>query len=142
MSKKFQNFPVLIATFLTGCVTSPDPAASDREKTDALQVYVACLHREATQIDDSKSDALTVALALKSLCTGEFEQSIRISGQGMNPTGRRMFETQIREHQTGFGVTLFWTSEKCEVVEISPLPTTEPIFRLKRESFMIRSFYD
>jgi hypothetical protein len=78
---------------LSGC------PATDAEKDAALQAYVTCLKRAARQLDDGKSDAATVALAIQSRCAVEFDYSLDVFGQGMPLDAQVNFRQQSRERQ-------------------------------------------
>jgi hypothetical protein len=64
-----------------------------------MQLYMSCLHSAALKMDDGKSDAASVALAIEPLCAKEFENSISIYGQGMNPEAQAMFENNVQGRQ-------------------------------------------
>jgi hypothetical protein len=57
----------LIATFLSGCLSTSEPPSTDQEKSATMQVYISCLHSAALKMDDGKSDAASVALATAAL---------------------------------------------------------------------------
>jgi hypothetical protein len=86
--------------------------ATEQEKSDAMGAYISCLHSAARKIDDGKSDAMSVALALKPLCVAEFRKSITTHSQGMNPEARRMFEDRIEARQLAFCTTVVLEERK------------------------------
>ena len=88
-----------------GLVRSTALAVNLDEKSDAMRAYISCLHSAPRKIDDGKSDAMSVALALKPLCVAEFTKSVKIQGQGMNPQARRMFEDRVAARQLEIGTT-------------------------------------
>jgi hypothetical protein len=50
-------------------------------------------------MDDGKSDAATIAIAIKPICAGEFAHYVQMAGQALNPEARRMFEDKIQVRQ-------------------------------------------
>ena len=92
------SFWYLAALLLTACSTSV-PAATEQEKSDAMRAYVSCLHNAARKMDDGKSDAATIAIALKPVCAAEFANSVQVAERGMNLQVKRMFEDRMQGHQ-------------------------------------------
>jgi hypothetical protein len=84
---------------LTGCMSNQGEAASEEAKTQAMNAYLACLHKAAPKMDDGKSDAMSVALAIKPLCAGEFARSVKLSGSDLAPYARNLFEKGAREKE-------------------------------------------
>ena len=65
-----------IVTLLAGCETKPPaPPATSEEREQAVVTLNACLQAAAKKLDDRKSEASTVALALKPSCAAEFARS-------------------------------------------------------------------
>jgi len=65
-----------IVTLLAGCETkTPAPPATSGEREQAVVALNACLQVAARKLDDGKSEANTVALALKPSCATEFALS-------------------------------------------------------------------
>jgi hypothetical protein len=67
--------------------------------TNPNMTYIECLHNAARKTDDGRSDAITIAMAIKSQCVGEFARSTETYSQGMNPQARRMFEDRVESRQ-------------------------------------------
>jgi len=102
----------MTAICLSACMSAstqtaaPESAvATDQEKTAAMNTYIACVHNAAHKIDDGRSDAASVALAIEPLCAGEFQRSVEASEQGMSPYARRMFEEGVQPVQLQLGTT-------------------------------------
>ena len=98
---------------LTGCVAAV-PAATEQEKTDALRAYISCLHNAARKMDDGKSDAVTIAIGIKSICAGEFARSVRITAQGKNPQVQRMIAERLEGHQIEIATTAVLDERKAQ----------------------------
>jgi hypothetical protein len=83
---------------LSGCASTPPPA-TDQERSAALTPLISCLIASARKLDDNRSDASTIALALRSPCAAEFARSRDVFGRSLNPAARRMFD---REEDASF----------------------------------------
>ena len=84
------------AMLFSACVSTTPPPATDQEKLAARDVYVTCERRAARQLDDQKSDAQTIAIAVNSACDGEMRQYMMasISFPWNNPVKREaLFES-------------------------------------------------
>jgi hypothetical protein len=78
---------------------SQQPPATEKEKRDALFAYFSCLDAAAREMDDGRSDASTIALAIKSLCASQFARTVELEGGGLNPAARRLFESKVQDSQ-------------------------------------------
>jgi hypothetical protein len=92
------KFFLLATPLLTGCASASAPA-TQQQKDEADVTYLVCMHKAARQLDDGKSDAASVALAIMPSCTSEFRNSLRVSNREMNPQARKMFESDIERRQ-------------------------------------------
>jgi len=90
-------FSIMIIT-LSGCV----PPAPKADVDAAMMTYVACLHSAAKQVDDGKSDAISVAVAIQPMCAQEFRQSVLLYGQGMSMRARLIYEQGMDGKQLEF----------------------------------------
>ena len=79
--------------------------ASEEPKQKAMKDYMGCLEAAAAKMDDGKSDAMTVAMAIKPLCAGEFAQSVKLSGSGLSPYARNLFEEKVQANQLELATT-------------------------------------
>jgi hypothetical protein len=55
---------------------------------------MSCLFANARKIDDGRSDASTIALALRPSCAAEYARSRDVYGRELNPEARRMFDRE------------------------------------------------
>ena len=70
---------------LAGCETKPPaPRATSEEREQALSALNACLQAAARKLDDGRSEASTVALALRPSCAAEFARSRDASARSLN----------------------------------------------------------
>jgi hypothetical protein len=86
----------VVFLMLTGCLSNP---VSEEAKQQAMKAYMDCLQAAAAKMDDGKSDAMTIAMAIKPLCAGEFGQSVKLSGSGLSPYARNLFEERVKASQ-------------------------------------------
>ena len=83
---------ILIAGLvLVACAAPYGKVASDQQKSAAAKVYVDCLMRGAAGMDDQRSDARTIALAVEGLCTKDFSIMNNVDTSGMNPEERSYY---------------------------------------------------
>lgn len=95
---------VIMFLVLTGCLSNQQESVSEEAKQQAMKAYMDCLHAAAAKMDDGKSDAMTVAMAIKPLCAGEFAQSVKLSGSDLSPYARNLFEQRVQGSQIELGV--------------------------------------
>jgi hypothetical protein len=91
--KHIARWPAVIAAALSlaGCAAAKPPAATEDERKEALQALNVCLSAAARKLDDGKSDASTIALALRPSCAAEFARSRDVFGRELNPAAARMY---------------------------------------------------
>ena len=94
---------VLLAICLSSCAT-PTPPASDAEKMAAVSDYVNCLRMAAERLDDGKSDATRVGLAIEPMCAQQFSKSIETNGRDLNPAAFELFVNKERQDQLQFAI--------------------------------------
>lgn len=70
-------FSLCGAVLLTSC-NPPSPTATDEEKQAAQTARVACPRNAARKLDDGKSDATTIAVAMHEMCVAEYMKSIEV----------------------------------------------------------------
>lgn len=68
------------------------PAATQQEKDAALEDYFKCFVVAAGRLDDGKSDAMTVAVAVKSICTNQINAFRYVNGIDILLTKVRMLK--------------------------------------------------
>jgi hypothetical protein len=84
------------------------PPATESEKSDAGKAYIACLHKAARRMDDGKSDAMSVALAIKPICAAEFRTLLKLHVQGapyLDVDARKRVEDSMEPRQLEWGTT-------------------------------------
>jgi single-stranded DNA-binding protein len=96
---------VILFLMLAGCLPEQQELASEEAKQKAMKDYIGCLEAAAAKMDDGKSDAMTVATAIKPLCAGEFAQSVKLSGSGLSPYARNLFEEKVQANQLELATT-------------------------------------
>lgn len=85
---------ILSFTFIiSGCASEPViPPATDAAITEGAKQYMSCAANWIRQIDDGKSDALTIAKGSATVCTKEFNHYTHVITQGANEPVRRRVE--------------------------------------------------
>ena len=117
---------ILAALVLTACArdapspTPPQISEAERqaliaevkaERDAATKVYVSCLIRAAARLDDNKSDPATIAQAMLSACSTEFNQQINVySRHGLN---REIVAREARRGQLGTAIQIVLTNRKA-----------------------------
>jgi len=72
--------------------------ASDAQKEAAMETLVVCMQRQADQLDDRKSDASTIAYAVRAACRSELQDLINTYEAGLTTYEfRQSFERKITE---------------------------------------------
>ena len=78
-----------LVMLLAGCETKPQaPPATSEDREQALN---ACLRAAARKLDDGRSEASTVALALRPSCTAEFARSRDIYARSISSQASQMY---------------------------------------------------
>jgi hypothetical protein len=72
---------------LSACSQSQtqEAEASASERAAAKQAYLRCLFESAAALDDGKSDAATVGVAVRGACHRQFMDSVRLEIRGKGP---------------------------------------------------------
>ena len=84
-----------IVTLLAGCETKPPaPPATSGEREQAVIALNACLQTAARKLDDGKSEASTVALALRPPCSAEFARSRDLYARGLSSQQASQYHRQ------------------------------------------------
>ncbi len=90
----------LVILLTTTCLAaSQQPPATEKEKRDAYFAYFSCLDAAASEMDDGRSDASTIALGVKSLCASQFAPTVELERRSLNPAARRWFESKVQNSQ-------------------------------------------
>jgi len=94
----------VLGELLAGCASSPPPSPPE-ELNKARTGFLTCLREAANEMDDSQSDASSVAIGIGSRCRLEWTNLVDLSTGGMNPQAAAIFrervEPQRREIATG-----------------------------------------
>jgi hypothetical protein len=89
-----KNLTALVGAglLLAACATAAavDPA-TEQERDQALRSEIICLKENALRMDDGRSDATTIAIALRSACAKEFHASQEVLGRQLSSAARRVF---------------------------------------------------
>jgi hypothetical protein len=115
---------VVMFLMLTGGLSNQQESVSEEGKQQAMKAYMDCLHAAAAKMDDGKSDAMTVAMAIKPLCAGEFARSVKLSGSGLSPYARNLFEERVQASQLELGATAV-LDQRMPPNQIRTLPEIE-----------------
>lgn len=70
---KLKSILVITGIALTGCATSIDPEIVNQKEKVVFNNFVSCLKHFAPIIDDKKSDPASIALALTSACSVQYD---------------------------------------------------------------------
>jgi hypothetical protein len=83
----------LIGLILISACSQPpnEPKPSEADKKAAYQAYAACLYSNAVALDDGRSDASTIGMAVRSACRSDYMKTVRIEIQGKGPDYARGF---------------------------------------------------
>jgi hypothetical protein len=68
---RLRALPVALALGLVGCVQR---GATEAEKHATLNAWVSCVRHAADQLDDGRSDPVSVAFGIEPLCAGLYGQ--------------------------------------------------------------------
>lgn len=91
-----------LITALSACANRPAPA-TDQEQSASGLAYIACLHESARKIDDGKSDAATIAMAIRPMCSGQFALYRESVSRGENVQVRRMVDERFSRAELDYG---------------------------------------
>lgn len=90
---------VIVASIaiLAGCAAQPttQPAASNVEKRAAVAAYSNCLIPYAKNLDDGRSDAKTIAQAMRGACAKESAALYETSSRGENDAVKEMMRQRF-----------------------------------------------
>jgi hypothetical protein len=92
----------LIVPICLAACASPTAPASTAEIDAATNNLGNCLGRAAEQMDDGKSDARTVGLAIEPVCATQFSQVAEINGRSLNPAAYNLYLEKVRPDQLEF----------------------------------------
>jgi hypothetical protein len=81
----------MLCLIFSSCVTAP----SEEQKTAALEIYMNCLRTAANRLDDDRSDAATVAIAIRGACEGASMRAKQTYCQGMTLDACDRFQRNV-----------------------------------------------
>ena len=99
--KTLRTVWLILPVCLAACANPPAPA-STVEIDAATNNLGNCLGRAAEQIDDGKSDARSVGLAIEPVCTTQFSQLAEVNGRSLSPAAYNLYLEKIRPDQLEF----------------------------------------
>jgi hypothetical protein len=83
---------------MSGCATNaPAPEVTDDERNEAREGLHSCLRAAARKLDDNRSDASTIALGMRPLCTAEYVRDRDLYSRRMSPEGRLIYNRKVEE---------------------------------------------
>lgn len=109
-----------------------EPKASKSDKEAATSAYVDCVIREVREIDDGRSDARTIAMAVRSLCRSAYLRSINVQTQGESVAYKRAYyqEAQNGDLELATTAVLRGRSQRTSVGQPrAPAPSSGPAVR-------------
>jgi hypothetical protein len=93
---------LILPVWLVACA-SPLPPRASAAQIDAAETSLSnCLGQAAERLDDGKSDAATVGLAIEPVCAGQFYQLEALNGQGLNPAAYNLYLEKARPRALEF----------------------------------------
>jgi hypothetical protein len=101
-----------LALTVTACATAPP--ASDPEKLEANAAFLDCLRVNARKLDDRRSDAATVARALRPLCSEAWHASQEVYIRQASPAVRRAYliKTEAEDTFTSYATAVVLQERK------------------------------
>src|SRR6478735_3189936 len=86
------NITCTLVMLLAGCETKPPaPPATSEDREQALSALNACLQAAARKLDDGKSEASTVVLALRPSCAAEFARSRDLYARSLSSQASQLY---------------------------------------------------
>jgi hypothetical protein len=95
----------LIALLLGACGSTPPPA-TEEEKNAVLEAQYACLTNAAKELDDHKSDASTIAVAVAGKCVAEFDAAATLWGRTLPPMAAAELRRQAEDQAVVFATRI------------------------------------
>lgn len=79
--------------------------ATESEKEAAVAAHVACLYKAAREMDDGRSDARTIATAVRSTCRSLYNRSLNVWSQGQSTYFKQEFHTRNQNNDIDMATT-------------------------------------
>ena len=118
--KAVRGFPILgsIGLIVASCASPAAPPSS--AEIEALQKPVlVCLHNAARKTDDGHSDAITIAVAIKSICLREFARAEEAYMRGQNLEVQRMLAPKLESLRIEIATTAVLDERRIRSKEAS-----------------------
>lgn len=105
-------FAVLVAS-LAACTSAPTVSPVSREEKVAAQFrFMECLTPHAIRLDDGKSDASTIALAMRGACSVEKEALYEIISRNESVEFKRTFRPDFERITEGSALKVVLATRK------------------------------
>jgi hypothetical protein len=114
----FRSLWLILPVCLAACA-SPTAPVSTTEIDAATSNLGNCLGRAAEQMDDGKSDARTVGLAIEPVCATQFSQVAEINGRSLNPAAYNLYLEKMRPDQLEFAANVVLKIRALRAQQIS-----------------------
>lgn len=80
--------------------------SSQSEKEAATGAHIDCLYKAAREMDDGRSDARTIATAVRTTCRSLYNRSLKVWIQGENPQVKRDFYARSQNDDVDLATTV------------------------------------
>ena len=94
-----QGVGAVLFLALAACGSATPPPASTAEMDAVTTALSNCLGQAAERLDDGKSDAATIALAMQPMCATQFSQFEEANGRTLNPAAYNLYLAKVRPHR-------------------------------------------
>jgi hypothetical protein len=113
--------PFALALGLMGCVQQ---GVTDGEKHATLSAWVSCVRHAANQLDDGKSDPVSVAFGIEPVCAGLYGQFTEASVVSEDTPGAM---SDLRRRYASQELPLITTIVLTGRAKEAPPPLAEPV---------------
>lgn len=118
---RLRALPVALALGLTGCVQQ---GATEAEKRATLHAWISCVRQAADQLDDGRSDPVSIAFGIEPVCAGlygQFTEAVvaSVTTEDAMSDLRRLYASQE--------LPLIATVVLIRRAKEAPPPATEPV---------------
>lgn len=86
--------------------TRYEAPSTEGEKKAAIDAHIDCLYKYAREMDDGRSDARTIAVAVRSSCRSLYTQSLVVFIQGESPQTKRLFYDRSQNNDLDAATTV------------------------------------
>lgn len=106
---------VSVCLLLCACVSGGPPPATSQEGEAAQTKWLDCMIQAAIRLDDHRSDASTVAMAVASACAKEYVASAETYTRGMTLGAAAIFNSKAESRQMQWATTAVLKERAGEV---------------------------